>query len=116
MKSLKISLVLFFTLILLIFLNALYIHSCADRLSEAAEKISVGGSPQQLESFWEKNKEYIGLSISETQLDHISRLVVSIRCDHEHEDEAELKKDLALLTEAAEGLRQYEKLSVKNIF
>ena len=116
MKSLKISLVLFSMLIICIIINSLYIYHSAARLSEAACTITDEQSINELENFWKTNKQYIGLSISETQLDHISRLIISIKCNYRSQNDSELKKDIALLIDAAEDIRRYEKFSIENLF
>ena len=116
MRSLKISLTLFAMLIICIVFNSLYISRCADKLLSQADAILVSRSTEELDSFWKSNKKYIGMSISEIQLDNISRLIVCIHCDIEQKNYANLEKDVALLCEAADGIRKYEKLSIENLF
>ena len=116
MKSLKISLVLFVILVICIIINSFYIHRSADRLSEAARTVSDKESIQELEDFWRANKQYIGLSISEAQLDHISRLIISVKCNYECQNSADLQNDIALLIDAAEEIKRYERFSIGNLF
>ena len=116
MRSLKISITLFAILIICIAFNSLYISHCAERLLSQTDDILLSGSAEELDDFWKSNKKYIGMSISETQLDSISRLIVSIRCDIEQNNSADLKKDVALLRDAVDGIRRYERLSIENLF
>lgn len=116
MRSLKITLVLFSALVLCIVFNSLYIRRCADRISEMAEGIRMGEDVGELEDFWSKNEKLFGISISETQLDYISRLIISIGHDHRNGNTSELEKNIALLTDAVQGIRRYESFSLENIF
>ena len=118
MRSLRISLALFAILLICIIINVIFIHSYADKLDASASELS---SPDEeklcrLEEHWSKNKKFIGLSISENHLDSISKIIVSIRCAYEAGDDIELKKNLALLADASDAIRRYEKLSPENIF
>ena len=116
MRSLKITVFLFSLLIICIILNSLYIHSCADGLENRAEALLMGAEAGELEVFWESNKKYVGISVSEAQIDNISRLIVSARFNQKHGNISDLEKDVALLIQAAEGLRKYEEITVENIF
>ena len=116
MRSLKISLILFAVLLICITVNSIYIHQCTERLLVLTEEVSLGASTDTLEDFWRTNKKFIGLSISETQLDNISRLIVSVGCHQKSGQDKELKESLALLADAAQNMRRYEELSVENIF
>ena len=116
MRSLKISLILFAILLICITVNSIYIHYCTQRLLELTDEVAHGASTDSLVAFWETNRKFIGLSISETQLDNISRLIVSVGCHQKSGQDEELKESLALLTDAAQNMRRYEELSVENIF
>ena len=116
MRSLKITLVLFSALVLCIVFNSLYIRRCADRISEMAEGIRMGEDVGELEDFWSKNEKLFGISISETQLDYISRLIISIKHNQIYKNTSELEKDISLLTDAVEGVQRYERFSLENIF
>ena len=116
MRSLKITLILFSILMICIIFNIIYINRCADILTEKADAVLRGEQARELRDFWESNKEYIGISISEAQLDSISRLIITVEYDQLHGSRQELKKDVALLTDAIGGIRRYEKLSIQNIF
>lgn len=116
MRSFKITVVLFLILMICIIFNSLYIHRCADSLTEKAEAILNGGQTQELKVFWETNKKYIGISISEAQLDNISRLITVIDFNQRQGNRQELETNIALFTDAVEGMRRYEKISIQNIF
>ena len=116
MRSLKITIFLFSLLIICIIFNSLYIRRCSEVLEDSAEALLTGAQAEELEKFWEENRKYIGISVSENQLDNISRLVISAKYNQKHGDRAALEKDVALLMQAAEGLRRYEELTVENIF
>ncbi len=118
MKSLIISVTLFLLVALCIIINVGYIHSTADKIEKAAvglaepteEKISA------LEELWKKNEGILGLSLSSTFLENVSKTVVSLRCAHESGDAAEYEKNRAFLFHCAEGIRGLERLSIENIF
>ena len=116
MRSLIITSILFLLLILCIILNSLYIHRCADQISAMAEMILEGNDAAQLETFWKNNRSYIGISISEDQVDNISRIIASVRINQESGNMPELEKDIAHLLQAAESMRQYERLSLQSLF
>lgn len=116
MKALRISLILFWILVICIVSNVIFIHNCADRLLELSTAPPTEETLSELEEFWESRKEFVGLSISEVHIDNVSRLIISARHAYESGDKFELKKDLALLSDAAEGIRRYERLSLENIF
>ena len=116
MRSLSITVALFLLLIICIIFNSLYIHRCADRITEMATEILDGCEARELEMFWNNNKAYVGISISEAQIDNISRIITSIQLDQEYGNTPELEKDVALLLQAVESLRQYESLSIQSLF
>ena len=118
MRSFNISVTLFICLCICVIANAIFIHDCADRIERAADELSAPTEEKlcELETLWEKRKAYIGLSISENHLDSISQTIISLRCAYESRNEAEFKKDLALLSACADEIKRYERLSVENIF
>lgn len=116
MRSLKISLVLFALLLICIVANSLYIHRCSEQLSELTDAVAAGASTDRLEHFWRSNKRLIGLSISETYLDNVSRLIVSVKHNRAEGREDEVRKDLALISDTAESMRRYEELSIESLF
>ncbi|MBQ8850553.1 MAG: hypothetical protein IJ011_10760 [Clostridia bacterium] len=118
MKAFHISLALFALLAVCIISNVIFIHSCADRLSEFSEELYVPTEEKlcELEDFWESRRRFIGLSISEAYLDNISKTISSLRWAYESGDSAEVEKCLMLLSDSAEAIRRYESLSMVSIF
>ena len=116
MKALHISLILFAILAICIVVNVIFIHRTADRLLELSSDVPTESSLAELEKFWESRKEFVGLSISEVHVDNVSRLIIAVRHAYESKNEFELRKNLALLSDAAEGIKRYERLSLENIF
>ena len=116
MRSLKISLTLFAALIICIIFNSLYLHQCSAHLSEAAATVKNEADVVELENFWNNNKQFIGLSISETHLDYISRLIISVKYNCKYQNTSELQKDLSLLADSAEDIKRYERFSIENLF
>jgi len=118
MRSLIISITLFLILTIAIIINVGFIHNTADYMSSAATALRTPTENElsDLENFWERNQEKIGLSISNTYLDGIGRIIISLRCAYEAGDIQEVQKNCALLNDAAEEIRRTERLSLGNIF
>ena len=120
MKALPITILIFLIMISVIIINVGFInrtsrtmHSLLDNLDESSER-EVGIS--ELECFWKNNQSIVGLSISNTQLDNISSLVICLRCSYEEKDDTEFERYRALLYDAADNIRRFEKFSLNNVF
>lgn len=118
MRSLIISVTLFVLVVLCVILNVGYIHSTADKIDNAAADLAEPTEEKlsALEELWEKNEGLLGLSLSSTFLESVSKTIVSLRCAYESGDRAEYEKNRALLFLCAEGIRGLERLSIENIF
>ena len=120
MKSFVISLVLFSLLTATIVLNYSYINKCAEFLIGTSEKLSFeaedAGGIKELEKFWDKNRDIIGLSVSYREIDHFCETLISLRSYYESGNRSEFENSRAILIDAAEELARLERFSVGNIF
>ncbi len=120
MKSFWISLVLFLLVIAGIAGNIVYIRHCADYMKNAAERVLLdeesGDTLTELENFWEKNRKYIGLSVSYREVDHLCEMLISLRWAYDIKDEEELIKYRLLVQDAVKEIERLEQFSVENLF
>lgn len=119
MRSLIISIVLFLVLLSLTVINVGFIRGSAEYITECAERMADPSGREdilsELEDFWSRKHDIIGLTVPYTQLDHLSEVLVCVRCAHEAGDENEFQKYRALLVDAAEGISRTERFSIGNI-
>ena len=120
MKVFWISLTLFFLLLTAIFWNIHYIHENEQYLTELVTSLEeVEGREEkldELESFWEKHRDFFGLSVSFREIDHFGEVLVELRWAHDFSLEAEFQKYRAMLLDAIEEITRNEKISLGNIF
>lgn len=118
MRSLIISITLFSLVVLCTILNVGYVHSTADNIERTVTELAVPSEEKlsDLEELWNKNEGILGLSLSSSFLENVSRTIVSLRCAYEVGDMAEYEKNRALLLSCAAGIRGLERLSIENIF
>ena len=120
MKTFWISLGLFFLLLAGIFWNVHYIHKSEATLSDLVESLEDTEGREEtlceLESFWEKHRNFFGLSVGFRELDHFGEVLVELRWAHDFSSEAEFHHYRALLFDAIEEITRNEKISVGNIF
>lgn len=120
MRSFYLSIFLFIILVIGIISNAVYVIDSSEYLKNAAESLTKADGREEnlyrLEEFWSKNQELINISVSNMQLDGVGKIIVSLRCAHEADDESEFLKNCALLGDAADELCRAERLSIGTVF
>lgn len=119
MKALPVSLILFSLLIVCLTANAMFIKSFTKSLSCAADELASPNGREEklteLETYWEKNREIVGLSVSHIQLDKFGDIIINLRQAHRYSDEAEFQRNLTLLRELARNLERTERISFENL-
>ena len=120
MKVFWISLALFGLLLASIFWNVHYIHQSEHYLTEIVTALdSPDGREErlcELEAFWEKHRDFFGLSVGFRELDHFGEVLVELRWAHDFASEVEFQRQRALLLDAIEEISRNEQVSVGNIF
>lgn len=120
MKSFYLSVILFCVLTVGIISNAFYIVDSTEYLKSTAERLIDADNREEtlylLEKFWLENQDIINMSVSNLQLDGVDKIIVSLRCAYEANDEIEFQKNCALLRNAADELCRTERLSIGTLF
>ena len=119
MRSVVISLFLFALLVFLTAVNVKFIGDSEKYIVSLAEEMANESGREDalssLEDFWNRRKDIIGLTVSYTQLDRMSEMLVCARCAYDAKNEHEFQKYRALIIDAAEGISRTEKFSIGNI-
>jgi len=119
MRSFIISLILFIVVILCIILNAAYVTKSCKQLDHLSQEISAGNNRnaniQEISEYWKNNRSMLGLSIRMNEIERMNDLIESLRASYSAQNESEIQKSCALISELALDLSRYERISVKSI-
>ncbi len=120
MKSLIVTVILFCLLLGAIILNSILVHRTVDHLNDLLSQIESvtdqDSTLSELETYWEKQKKFLSLSVSFRDLDHVEETLVGLRWAYDEQDEKEFRKYHALLTDAVAEIARIERLSLENLF
>ncbi len=120
MKAVPISITLLCILILCIIINVAFISSSEKYMLQKAQSLRApdtrGEELSELETFWEKRKDLIGLSVSNITIDQASDIIICLREAYTNKDEKEFQKNCGLLEDIAKNIGRGEKLTMGNIF
>ena len=120
MKIIPICIALFAVLCVCIFINAEFINNCSTFLEESAERLADVGSREkvlsELEGFWYKSRDLMGISISDDELDKTESIIARLRCAYGQDNLYEFDKYRAELKSAAASLSRKERFSLGNLF
>ena len=120
MKIIPICIALFAVLCVCIFINAGFINSCSAFLENTAEELTDSTRREsalaELESFWDKNRNFMSISIPDDELDKTESIIICLRCAYEEKNEYEFEKYRAELKNAADSISRKERFSADNLF
>lgn len=122
MKSLIATVVLLSSVLILSVINFIYVNNTADDLCKMLDALppfddrALQAAAQEIEDYWKKKENIIGLTVSYPFVDRISeeaaRLTVSVQAG----DLYGFESARALLYDAAEDMRRAEQFSIGNLF
>ena len=120
MKIIPICIALFAVLCVCVFINAGFINNCSAFLENSAERLTDSNQREtvlaELESYWDKNRNLMSISVSDDELDKTENIIICLRCAYEEKNEYEFEKYRAELKNAAASLSRKEKFSMGNLF
>ena len=120
MKAFIISLLLFLLLIGCIILNTVFLNRSADHFRALAMAIETPEnrreSLEELAATWEKQKKWIGLTVSFRELDHFGEIITQLHWAYEQKNEQEFQKYRSLFLDAIEEITRTERFSIENLF
>ena len=119
MKSLIITVILFFLLCTIIFANNIYIKRTAGFICKCVSEDVFEKDPllatEKLDEFWRKNHPIVGLSVGYKELDRMSDLIIDLRIYIEIGNESEIKRIRALIAEGANEISRLEFFKLENL-
>lgn len=119
MKAFWASVILFGVMLFFIGWNAIYIQDSAERIRAFAEEMKHLENRQiallELDAFWEKHQNLIGLSVSFRETDHLSEMIDCLVWAQNVENEEEFQKYLILLLDAADEIERADRFSIGNL-
>ncbi len=121
MKTFWCSLGVFLLLIGAIVFNFIYVNRTADELIRLTENVPEDptGADEALEAlagYWKSNRDFLGMSVSYTELNRVDDLIVAMQSHGKQAETADYLCDRALLLPAICEIRRLEQFHVWNIF
>lgn len=120
MRAAWFCVILFLALLLCIGLNAHYIRKQASFLTQTAELLQEEENRPtalaELEAFWQKHRNWIGLSVGFREMDHFGEVLTNLRWAYDTGDEQEFRRYRLLFLDAIEEISRTERFSVRNLF
>jgi hypothetical protein len=99
--------------------NAFYLRGISSRITAFSDEVAVSFDPArvaELEDFWKKHRDTVGLTVGHRELDRICEAIISLRASCEMGDRSAALVYLSLLRNAAEEIAKHEELSASNLF
>ena len=119
MKSFVVALILFITVIFFTILNSIYITQSCEQINFISNQIASDSDReaniQRISETWESKRIIFELSIRTNEIERMNDLVESLKASYLSQNEAELQKNCALISELATDLSRYESISIKSI-
>ena len=120
MRAVWICIILFSILLLCVGFNSYYIQRQADRLTQIAEQLTNEERRatvlQELDAFWQKHRDWIGLSVGWRELDHLGEILSNLRWAYEAQNESEFQRYRLLFSNAIEEISRNERISIGVLF
>lgn len=121
MKAFFISTLIFSVMLALVLFNSFYVVGTTDQIMEMLSSIT--SEPEnlmeevsELESFWDKNSEWLDLTANRQFINSIGTKIANIRLYAERGESKQLGTIALILNEEVKELRRLEKFSFGNIF
>ena len=120
MKTFFVALLFFAALLCVIACNMGYIHRSSDRLSQMIELAARESDPapalEELESFWQRERYWIGFSVSFTELCSMDEHLCQMHIALDEGDLTQFKLACGLAARVAERMGRLERFSWECIF
>ncbi len=121
MKAWIVSVCLFLLLIGAIVINAIYVNRVAAHIVDTASTLCLENPDVQarivsLESYWNRHRPYVALSIGYRELDHLCEILISLRASYDTQNTSDFELYRQLTIDAATELARLEQFSVENLF
>lgn len=117
MRSFVISTVIFAILLTLVITNSIYIHKICDKMISSTLDLSQNDlvKANELCKIWKNNRSIFSISIHDSHIERITELTENIKSAATLGNGAEFEKNIFLLTELLEELKQNEEISFQGI-
>lgn len=117
MKSLIFSIILFITLIALVIINSVYIHSICKKALNILNSVTPNDEAgvDQLCDLWHKHSLIFSISVHNSQIERMNELVEGLKSAVAKGDGAEFYEYRSLLSELLEELYKSEEISFQSI-
>ena len=119
MRSFIATIFIFLLTCTMIFFNNRYVKDCSDHILEAIDPEEFYIDPalhaENLESFWEKKKSFLGLSIASSELERISDLIIELKTFIILENFQEVEHLRVLIGDSANDLSRLERFEIENL-
>ena len=121
MKTFWCSLVVFLLLLGAITVNYFYVNRTADELLRLTDALpddpqEAAQALNELSDYWDSHRDWLGMSVSYLELNHVGELIVSMDINREQGETAEFLRCRALLSPAIDEVRRLEQFKVWNVF
>ena len=119
MKAVIISITLLCLVVIVVFINNIYINSLTEKLKSLVEDISNGHNInkaiEELENIWNDTRKFTALSVSLDEIDQTTEHLISLSAACSFGDDLAIKRYCSLLINDFDDLGRYEKFSILNI-
>lgn len=121
MKAFIASIILLSVVIVGVWINSLYIRSTAEEMKSLALAVCEAedgreDSLSKLNSYWEKHKKTVCLSVSFRDVDEITEYVIRLSCAVQIGDNEDIWRCYNLLKNSLDDVARYEKIYFSTIF
>ena len=117
MKSFIISVIIFAVLLFLIIANSIYVHKICDKMINLSITLNENSptEAQKLCELWERHRPIFGISIHDSHIERATELIENINSAVTLGNGAELNKNIILLKQLLEEIKQNEEISLSSI-
>lgn len=119
MKGFTVSLILLACIIALVTANVIYVNRTIDRLEQLAGNVRntrTADAVNELYTYWEKYRSFVGLSVSLREIDSATENLLSLQAACNEGNDWLTEQSYVLFCNALEDIRRYEKITLLNIF
>ena len=120
MKAFAASIVLFFTVIALTVINAVYISSITDQMKSLSQAVCEASDTEkaisELSEYWETHEKYVSLSAGLRDLDKVTEEILKLRAACQSDNEHGKLQSCRLLIDALDDIKKHERFSMDSIF
>lgn len=119
MRSLISALLLFLIVLGAITLNSIFLHRSADEMLGTASVLPYSEEQEEqleeLESFWDKRRTLLSLSVKYDYIERMNDLLISLRAAISAGNHTEVERICLLICELCDSLSQYERISIHSL-